>query len=1365
MGGPRRWAVSRILLALLSACVLLSTALGGAVREPSRNTTEGSQAPALDSRAVSANFQQGTVLKGLGLAPFIFDLTSSVAISSLPFAFSAYVLDADGTIQEVHVEYWVAGGAHNNATMNQFPLSNIYNLIQSGVTVSNISYFISARDDQGKWNSTSIKVIDVINFTAPLYIFDSTPPLAAAGDSLTFLALVVPTAYEAHVVHWYDGQSPINETLTCVLVLCSRTLAFIPEGKLHYFFSARDLVGNWARTNERIVEVAPLPTARIIGSLQGESQEIFVLNGLRSTGRLVAYAWEYGDSSSTIPGPPIVTHIYRTPGTYALNLTVLDIFGRIAANSTSVLVQSPSGVRVLVIDPRMDYAAILLRELYPAESWFFSNTTQTAFWKALDSDPGIDIIVRPPTYNDLVFPFKPSSIQDYLKELNPQVIILSDVFLDGGGRWGLNMTQREALLQYLSAGRGLIVTGGSLFDLRFKTSKDVGTDIGPYGHTYRLFLESKDVNKTRRSYNSSLAAEVGLGLLPVYEELREQIGRFVEAGAPLLAPIVYSAPLLPTGVPFDAAFQAPNGSDPLLSGVGPSFLVDFTNPACGAPRGVRTFLCPHGTLNQTLVGWQLNYPRLAAQWAIAQAEQRLPVVRDSIMMALNQSGLLSTLPTFFPNVTGSYRDTDLREAVENSTRLMLDFLSNLDAARLATPQSIDVNVSVTVGGLTFRTNRSIPVPVELQKLLRPGILVARSEDYLAGISRYEIAGHRSVFFSFDPALGNATAVRLVKNAILWASQPASQIPVLKIGNVALPRNLTQAARGAVPPGYILSAQEIHLGHTGKALTANWTFDASSRVAVYWPDAPGAQVSLVRQDGSAGAVERFQIQGWNAALLSAPSAGRWNLSLLLNDGGLLVPVVVEVFHTTDTTPPYVAIKSPQGGSFLASASVSVRWVAADNLSGIDHVEVSLDGGPFAQVGTATNYTFSGLGEGAHAVSVRAVDKSGNSAQAGISFTVDITPPNLAITSPPPGTLSANATVRVAWTASDSTSGIDHLEVNLDGASVATLPATASNYTLANVANGSHTITVTAFDRAGNSRAASVNITVQIKPAVPLLQVVIGANPSSGTAPLTASLTSATSGGLPPYTYSWTFGDGGTSTDANPGHTYGKPGTFAATLTVTDSLGTHRTALTIITITAAPLQLTVTANPDSGIAPLGVDFKGTVSGGLGPYGYDWSFGDGASSADANPHHEYARAGSYEARLVVTDSEGAQVSQKAIVSVAAPLEVTITTDRTSGTVPLTVQFTAVVTGGSGTYGYEWTFGDGTMSSDLNPKHTFQSSGSYTVTLAVRDQGGQSVTRAVQITASSPSALPVLPVAGVGAAVATVATALVLLYRRRKA
>ncbi len=76
---------------------------------------------------------------------------------------------------------------------------------------------------------------------------------------------------------------------------------------------------------------------------------------------------------------------------------------------------------------------------------------------------------------------------------------------------------------------------------------------------------------------------------------------------------------------------------------------------------------------------------------------------------------------------------------------------------------------------------------------------------------------------------------------------------------------------------------------------------------------------------------------------------------------------------------------------------------------------------------------------------------------------------------------------------------------------------------------------------------------------------------------------------------------------------------------------------------------------------------------------------------------------------------------------LVVSTSADKTSGAAPLTVSFTALVSGGSAPYAFVWHFGDGTANATVqNPSHTFATPGLYTVDLVVVDNRGGTVNAA---------------------------------------
>jgi PKD repeat protein len=93
----------------------------------------------------------------------------------------------------------------------------------------------------------------------------------------------------------------------------------------------------------------------------------------------------------------------------------------------------------------------------------------------------------------------------------------------------------------------------------------------------------------------------------------------------------------------------------------------------------------------------------------------------------------------------------------------------------------------------------------------------------------------------------------------------------------------------------------------------------------------------------------------------------------------------------------------------------------------------------------------------------------------------------------------------------------------------------------------------------------------------LQSSLSCTPSSGNAPLTVTCTSSTSGGTPPYSNSWSFGDGQTGNGASVSHTYTSAGSYQVTLTVSDSSGKSASKSTMILVaTPQPVQTSFTVH---------------------------------------------------------------------------------------------------------------------------------------------------------------------------------------------
>ncbi len=185
------------------------------------------------------------------------------------------------------------------------------------------------------------------------------------------------------------------------------------------------------------------------------------------------------------------------------------------------------------------------------------------------------------------------------------------------------------------------------------------------------------------------------------------------------------------------------------------------------------------------------------------------------------------------------------------------------------------------------------------------------------------------------------------------------------------------------------------------------------------------------------------------------------------------------------------------------------------------------------------------------------------------------------------------------------------------------------------NGIFTAAFTATDADGDFATATVTISVG-SPSIPA--VTATADQTSGLAPLAVAFTATVVGGDAPVTVSWNFGDGETAAEVSPSHSYTTPGSYGATVTVTDATGDQASATVLINVGSdAQPVVSISANPTSGPAPLNVAFTSNAVGGNAPLAFAWTFGDGGTATTANAAHTYTANNTYTASLKVTDADG--------------------------------------------------------------------------------------------------------------------------------
>ena len=268
------------------------------------------------------------------------------------------------------------------------------------------------------------------------------------------------------------------------------------------------------------------------------------------------------------------------------------------------------------------------------------------------------------------------------------------------------------------------------------------------------------------------------------------------------------------------------------------------------------------------------------------------------------------------------------------------------------------------------------------------------------------------------------------------------------------------------------------------------------------------------------------------------------------------------------------------------------------------------------------------------------------------------------------------------------------------------------------------------------------------------------------PLSASFAAALQSGTVPFavrfldystgavSWTWDFGDGATSTEHAPAHTYLRIGRYTVSLTTADAAGrtvTETKHAYIVATERAPTPapgpaVFISANRSEGPAPLVVEFSDESSG--DPFAWFWEFGDGSTSVVQNPVHTYTSPGTYLVNLTVVASTGtARTQYPGRIEVGpdprAPVA-NFTLSRASGTAPLYVRFTDTSTNATS---WRWDFGGLAWTTMQSPNVVFRRPGEYAVTLtATNAYGSSTATRNLSVTGAAPRGLAGSAVSVVG-------------------
>lgn len=206
--------------------------------------------------------------------------------------------------------------------------------------------------------------------------------------------------------------------------------------------------------------------------------------------------------------------------------------------------------------------------------------------------------------------------------------------------------------------------------------------------------------------------------------------------------------------------------------------------------------------------------------------------------------------------------------------------------------------------------------------------------------------------------------------------------------------------------------------------------------------------------------------------------------------------------------------------------------------------------------------------------------------------------------------------------------------------------------------------------------------------------------------------------PAITRTWYFGDGTTSGQLAPTHSYSDTGYYDVKLVITDEAGcTDSLIQTAYIHVVLPIAGFTVNDSFSACTPLEVQFTSTSQ---NAGGWTWDFGPGeGNSSLMNPVHYYSTPGVYRVKLVIISAGGCLDSAFMNITVLDTAGIRFTYSPVDGCNPLQVAFNVIAP--VSTQSYFWDFGDGTeVTNTPDVNHIYPSFGSYLPKAVLLDPPG---------------------------------------------